>query len=366
MRPTTVLVACASIITVSSCKPKYDVVSPKSGPVTEAVFASGSVEPKDAYTLTSISDGYVIKSYVTEGDMVKDGQVLFRLDNRQQNTQVAIAETNVAYARMNASQTAPALQQIKAQIAAAEVKLKADSMTWARYEKLYTSRSVSRQEADNAMVAYQASRSSLQSLRENYKATADRASQELANSQSQLQNVRAGNQYYDLIAAGTGKVYQIYKKTGDLVRRGDKVALVGNPDSIIIYLDIDEGSIGKIQLNQHVLIELNTNKGVTYEASISKIYPHFNEQTQSYKVEARFDKDVPGIISGTQLQANIVTEKKENALLIPAVYVSPDNKVVLKKADGMDTVSITTGIRSDEWIEVTSGISAGDKIVKLK
>ncbi len=103
-----------------------------------------------------------------------------------------------------------------------------------------------------------------------------------------LQNAQAGNQYYELKAIGAGKVYQIFKKQGDLVRKGDQVAQLGNPDSIVINLDVDEGSISKVQLDQQVLVELNTEKNKTYEARISKIYPHFNETSQSYKVEAPF------------------------------------------------------------------------------
>src|ERR1039458_2913102 len=43
------------------CKPKFDEASQKQGPVTEAVFASGSIEPKDAYTLTALFDGFIQK-----------------------------------------------------------------------------------------------------------------------------------------------------------------------------------------------------------------------------------------------------------------------------------------------------------------
>lgn len=366
MKRPIIYIAAATLLLTASCKPKFDEAAPKAGPVTEAVFASGSIEPKDAYTLTSLSDGFMTRSYVSENDLVTDKQLLFRLDNRQQNTQVEIAQTNVAYAKLNASSSAPALLQIKAQMEAANVKQDADSMTLARYQRLYATHSVSRQDLDNAAVAYQSSNSSYRALQESYKATADRSKQELTNTQSQLQNARAGNQYYDLMAIGAGKVYQVFKKQGDLVRKGDKVAQIGNPDSIIIYLDIDEGSIGKIQTGQQVLVELNTDKGKTLEARIHKIYPHFNETSQSYKVEARFTKETPGLISGTQLQANIITNRKENAMLIPHVYVGPGNKVLVKKGDKIDTAVITTGIVSDDWIEVLSGLNATDKIVKMK
>lgn len=356
----------AVVLLASACKPKLDEISPKTGPVTEAVFASGTIEPKDAYTLTSLSDGFVMRAYVSENDIVKDGQLLFRLDNRQQNTQVQIAETNVSYARMNASGSSPALLQLSAQIEAARVKMDADSVTLDRYRRLYKTHSVSKQELDNMQVAYQSSLSSHQALLENYRATADRVKQELANNESMLRNARAGNQYYDLVAIGNGKVYQVFKKTGDLVRKGDKVAQIGNPDSLIIYLDIDEGSIAKVQENQQVLVELNTRKGQTYEARVSKIYPHFNETTQSYRAEARLLKEVAGIISGTQLQANIITKRKENAILVPRVYVWNGNKVLVKKGDAVDTVEVATGITSEEWVEITSGIAASDRIVKMK
>ena len=363
---TTSALAMSLLIMTIGCKPKYDQYSPKLAPVTEAVFASGSIEPKDAYTLTALFDGFIQKSLVTENDIVKDGQLLFQLDNRQQHIQVNIAKTNLDYARSNVAGNSPTLGQIKAQIDAARIKMLTDSMTQLRYEHLFTTNSVSRQDLDNARLNYQSSLSNYKATLENYKATENKVTQDFNVSRSQLQNAEEGNQYYNLLAIGPSKVYQIFKKQGDLVRKGDQVAQLGNPDSIVINLDIDEGSISKVQIGQQVLVELNTEKNKTFEARISKIYPHFNETSQSYKVEARFLKEMPGLISGTQLQANIVTNKKENALLIPHVYVINGNKVLVQKDKSTDTATITTGIVSNEWIEVTSGLTVNDKIVKLK
>jgi multidrug efflux pump subunit AcrA (membrane-fusion protein) len=355
-----------SLLTVVSCKPKYDETAPKIGPVTEAVFASGTIEPKDAYTLTSLSDGFIVRSYVTENDLVHDNQLLFQLDNRQQHTQVQIAQTNVAYSQISAATNSPTLLQVKAQIDAAKAKLETDSINLGRYEYLYTTNSVSKQDLDNARLSYQSSLSAYQADMENYKATADRVKQDLTNSESTLANAVAGNQYYNLKAIGESKVYQIFKKQGDLVRKGDQVAQLGNPDSIVVNLDVDEGSISKVALGQQVLVELNTEKNKTYEARVSKIYPHFNDASQSYKVEARFIKEMSSLIAGTQLQANIVTAQKSQAMLIPHVYVLTGNRVLVKRDNKTDTVTITTGIVSDDWIEVLSGLTANDKILKLK
>lgn len=360
------LCAGALIASISSCKPKYDSASPKMGPVTEAVFASGSIEPVDAYILTSLSDGFIVKAYVTENDLVHDGQVLFKLDNRQQHVQVNLAETNLQYARINAASNAPNLLQIKAQIDAARAKLYTDSVTLGRYQHLYATNSVSKQDYDNARLNYQSSLSNYRAQLASYKAAQDKAQQDYQTSQLQVQNAEAGNQYYNLTAIGNGRVYQIFKKEGELVRKGDQVAQLGNPDSIVVKLDVDEGSIDKIKLGQQALVELNTQKGKTYEARISKIYPHFDENTQSYKVEAKFVQDVPGLIAGTQLQANIITNRKDNAMLIPHSYLLKDNKVLKKDGKKADTVTIQPGIISDEWVEVLSGLNMNDKILKQK
>src|SRR4051812_25293192 len=100
MKRPIIYIAIAALLSATGCKPKYDEVSPKIEPVTEAVFTSGIIEPKDAYMLTSISDGFIIKSHVAENDLVCDKQILFQLDNKQQNTQVNIARTNVTFARI--------------------------------------------------------------------------------------------------------------------------------------------------------------------------------------------------------------------------------------------------------------------------
>ncbi len=349
-----------------SCKPRYEEVAPKTGPVTEAVFASGSIDPKDAYMVTSLSDGFIVKSLVTENDLVKDRQILFVLDNRQQHTQVNIAQTNMKFARIGAEHDAPALMQLKNQIDAALVKYQTDSVTCERYSRLYATQSVSRQELDNALLNVKSSKSNLLAAKENYRNLKDKAQQDLENSRDMFANAVEGNEYYNLLATGRGKVYQIFKKQGDLVRRGEQVAQLGNPDSIVINLDVDEGTIAKVKPGLEALIELNSEKNKSYHATVTRIYPHFNESSQSYKVEARFTEPVAGLIAGTQLQANIITARKENTLLIPHNCLLGDNKVIRITDSKLDTVKVETGIVSDDWIEVLSGLTASDRIIKPK
>lgn len=355
------------LLGVSACKPKYDSTNPKMAPVTEAVFASGSIEPKDVFALTSLSDGFIVKTNVVENDLVQKGQVLFELDNTQQQVLVKQAESNLNFSKIYAGNNSPTLLQVKAQLDAARAKLVTDSVNAGRYKRLIASNSVSKQEYDNAMLNYESSLSAYRAMLATYNATREKVKQDLANSNATLQTAEAGNQYYQLKATGTYRVYTILKKTGELVKRGEQVAQLGNPDSIVVSMDVDEGSIGKIQLGQQVLVELNTMKNTTYEAHVSKIYPHFYSNTQSYKVEAKFAQHVPGIIAGTQLQANIIIAKKDQAMVIPRAYLSANNKVLVQKDKRkIDSVTVKPGIVSDDWVEVLSGLTTADKIIKEK
>ncbi|MEI8279238.1 MAG: HlyD family efflux transporter periplasmic adaptor subunit [Bacteroidota bacterium] len=350
--------------TLTACGTKYQETFPKMAPITEAVFASGSIDPKDAFTLTSLYDGFILKSFASENDKVHKGQILFQLDNSQQHVQVHMAEDNLTYAKANAAENSPSLLQIKAQMDAARAKLINDSVTAARYQRLFITNSVSKQEYETAQLNYTSSLKSYSATVDNYKATERKLRLDADNSVSQLRNAVLSNQYYNLISPDEFMVYQVYKKQGELVRKGDMVAQLGHPDSIVITMSVDEGSIDKVELGQLVLVELNTQKNKTYEAHVTKIYPRFNDNTQAYKVEARFVKILPEMIAGTQLQANIITSKKDKALLIPRVFLIDNNKVLVMHGKKPDTTFIQTGIISNEWVEVLKGVSTQDKIVK--
>ncbi|MBN2173038.1 MAG: HlyD family efflux transporter periplasmic adaptor subunit [Bacteroidales bacterium] len=149
------------------------------------------------------------------------------------------------------------------------------------------------------------------------------------------------------------------KKQGELVRRGEAVVRIGSGD-YIIKLFVAENDITKIDIGQSVAVNINTYPNKTFQAKVTKIYPGFDESEQSYIVEAQFRQLPEKMFSGTQLQANILTDSRENALVVPAAYVLNGNLVRLENGS---EIQITTGSRNDEWVEVVSGISEQDIIV---
>ena len=349
------------ILVLSSCGKKLNEVSPQYKKITETVFASGSLEPYDKYNLTAQSEGYLVKLNFTEGDLVKASDVLAIIDNQQANISEKSASELLAISQFNVSSNAPALKQAESNIALATEKLKQDELQFNRYKKLLETNSVSKLEFENASLALENSKTNLSNLQQAYKLQKQQAEQQLINQESQknINSFLSGNN--NLKAIVGGKVYKKLKETGDYVRRGDVIAVIGNSSNLYARLNIDESNISKIKIGQNVVIQLNSSKNINYDGIVSEILPAFEESSQSFICKVKFSKEPELKISGTQLQANIIIGTKEKAFVIPRSYLDFGNKVSIKGQD--EPTIVKTGFISSEWVEIIEGVKESDVLV---
>ena len=353
------IMAFAGLVLLNSCGKKYLETSPEYRDITETVFASGVLVPENQYNLTAQSDGYLTSLNFEEGDIVKTGDLLAVIDNKTYDINLQGANHLLDIANSNMSPNAPALKQIAANLLVAEQKMKQDEIQVERYKKLYNANSVSKLEYENVVFAFETSKANYISLQENYKLQKQQAEQQLINQKTQrgINKVLQGNN--ELRAVIGGKVYNKYKELGDYVRRGEIITVIGDPTNLYVKLSIDESSISKVRKNQQVIIQLNTNKTKNYKGIISEIYPSFNAKTQSFSCKVIITDSLDFLISGTQIQANIIIQQKEKVLVIPRNYLDFGNSVLIK---GEGKVNVKTGFVSNEWAEIISGIDEGSII----
>ena len=337
-----------------SCGKKHTETKPEYRNITETVFASGVLVPENQYNLTAQSDGYLIFLNFEEGDIVETGNLLAEIENKTYDINLLGANQLLDIAISNLSPSAPALKQIEANLLVAEQKMKQDEVQAERYKKLYDANSVSKLEYENVLLAFETSKANYTALQENYRLQEQQAEQQLINqkTQSGINKVLQGNN--ELRAVIGGKVYNKFKELGDYVRRGEIIAVIGSPVNLYAKLSIDESSISKVQVNQRVIIQLNTNKSKNYNGIISEVYPSFDIQTQSFSCKAVFTDSLDFLMSGTQVQANIIINSKENVLVIPRKYLDFGNTVLVK---GEGEVKVETGFISNEWVEILGGIN---------
>ena len=350
------------VLGAAACTSKRE-IRPERRTIVDAVFASGHSENKSQYTVMANVEGLVRQAYVVEGDTVHNGQRLFRIQNEVQQTQVANAVTNLDFARTNAAEGSPQILQVEAQIAQAEKKLSVDSVNYLRYSRLVKTQAVSTSDYDNARLTYQNSQSSLTVLQKNLADLRHNLNLSVDNARAQYQIQKENDKYYDINSVGGGLVMNVNKKTGDYIKKGDAIAVMGT-GNVVIKLDIAEDDIRRVRVGQRTLISLNSEKEKTFNATITKIYPSFNSTEQSFVAEALFDTVPDHLLNGTQLQANIIIATRDNALVIPSYCLVNDSFVLIKGSKERRHVDV--GIRTLEWAEITAGLTQGEAILAPK
>ncbi len=353
------------VFIVAACGRKMNEARPERKDIVETVFASGVLEPDHKYNLTAQTDGYLTELNFDNGDTVKSGQVLAVIDNRNNAIGAGTAEKLLGIAAANADPEGPSLKQAQQNADLLRIKMQQDSVQNERYKNLLATASVSKLEAENVRLAYLSSRTTYLNALENYKLMKQQTEQQLISQRSQRDISSVAGDYNSLKAVIGGRIYKRMKEKGDFVRRGDVIAVIGDPSVMFAKLSVDEANIGKIKTGNEAIVELNTERDKRYEGTVSEIYPAFDEATQSFFCKVKF-KTRPALrISGTQLQANITVGEKKGVLVIPRTYLNYGNKVTVKEKG---EVVVKTGFISDELVEIVQGLDEKDILLtdKLK
>lgn len=327
--------------------------------IEDAVFASGYVIQENEYLISSNVSGILKNIFVTEGDLVYQNQSIALVESNIQNTQLQDAKAVSNDAQRNASSSSTQLTQIQTQISQAQNQLQNDKTNYLRYRDLKTKNSVSQLDLDKAKLQYEASQNNLLGLQKSYLETKDALNLSAERSKIQVSTQKAVLSDYQIKCDNAGKVIQVQKKKGELIRPGETIANIGS-GNYLVKLFVSEEDIVKLNLGQKVSVQLNTEPDKTYRATLTKIYPGFNDSEQSYTVEASFDVLPSNLFSGTQLQANIEISTRKNVLVIPTKFIFKGKYVTLENGEHRE---IKVGSRNIHWTEVISGISTKDKII---
>ena len=341
-------------VLLSSCGKKTEETSPIRKDVTETVFASGALEAEGMYQLTAQTNGYITALNFNEGSIIEKGEVLAVIENNENIINTEGATKLLDIAKNNTKDNAPLLRQAELDITINKQRMEQDEKIKDRYQRLLESKSISKLDYENKLLAYETSRSTYLSSVEHHKRLKQDADQQVINSETNNEVFTTMMNKNQVTAAVRGKVYKKLKEVGDYVRQGDIIAEIGSPEVLYAEVHIDESNISKIELNQKAIIQLNTNKKKNYHGFVKEIKPSFDEESQSFVCKVYFNDSLDFNIVNTQLQTNIIVGKHQDALLIPRNYIDFGGFVQVKGEE--EKTKISTQFISNEWVQVISGI----------
>jgi multidrug resistance efflux pump len=355
-----IILVVAATMLISS-KKKTETITPVRKNIIDAVFAHGYTINSDEYVVATKTEGFILQSYIKEGDEVEVGDLMFQLSSEIQSSQFDNALAQYNDALYKASPGSPQIKSLQTQIEQAESQVALDEKNYERYSILMKTNAVSKLEFEKAKLQYEAAVSELEVLEKSLEDLKSVLQLNLENAESQLEIQKDYLGDYNIRSAKKGQVLNIFKEQGELAKRGESLAKIGSGNTIG-KLFIAEEDIKLIKVGQNTRIALNTDKENPLDAVISKIYPAFDFAEQAFILEAEFLQQDSTILANTQLQANIYIAHKENALVIPAEFLRANNKVML--ADDSE-VTVATGIKAGGWVEIISGIGAQHTIKKV-
>ena len=340
-----------------SCQ-KAEVTKPQKVDITDVVFASGHVISDHEYQVTANTEGYLVNSFVEEGAKVKSGMPLFHLANGVQSEQLSNAQVNYNDALAKMDVNSPERKQLELQIEQANQQLAQDRRNYERYKKLFESKAVSQVEFEKAELQYENGKRNVEIQQKSLDDLMAGLELNLKNAETQLVIQRENNNDYFLSSSIDGEVLSIFKEQGELVRRGEAVAIIGGGDRLV-KLFVSEEDIHEVKPGQEVVLSLNTDKERNYEGKVTRIMPSFDELEQSFVIEAAF-VDAPAVIyHNTQLQANIIIGQFLNAWVIPPQYLLEGDSV-LTSANNLKFVEV--GLRNENWVQIMNGLDESETL----
>jgi HlyD family secretion protein len=349
----------AIFLLFTACKSKQEKINPIEEKITEAVYASGIVKSKNQYQVYSSVNGLITEVLVTEGTLVNKGDALIRLTNTSAKLNVDNAQLAANYAA--ASANSEKLSELKISIEQSKNKLDNDQLLLERQQNLWAQQIGSRNELEQRELAYKNALKTYEAAKLRYSELKKQIDFQEKQAQKNVQLATSLANDFTIKSEVAGKVYTVLKEKGEMVNTQTAVALIGDATAFILELQIDEYDITKIKAGQKVILSMDSYKGQTFEATVTKVNPIMNERTKSFTVEATFIQMPPTLYPNLTCEANIVIQQKEKVMTIPRNYLLPNDYVLLENNEKR---KVTTGLKDYQKVEILNGLTIKDVLLK--
>lgn len=305
--------------------------------LTSKVSATGTIRPVDSVEVSPKITARISQVLVKENDQVTAGQTVATLDGKDYQAKYDQAQYKVTNTRLD----------------------------YERYKMLYDQGAGTKQTLDNAEYEYNTALSNLTA-----------AESDLAET--------------TITAPMSGIVVGEPKPAGTMAVQGNSnptvIMRIADTSQKQIMAKIDETDIGNIKVGQDATFTVDTYTNRTFTAHVSKISQTDTSNTWDtngtstsssssssssasviyYYVTLDVDDPDDVLRLGMTARVEINTAEKEDALVVPiaALKTNDNGSYVLRvNASGQtEQVPVTTGIYSDEYVEILSGLSEGDRV----
>lgn len=362
-----VVVLAISLLAGNREAPEVTVAEVKQVPLLESkVTASGEVRPVKFYNLTAEVSGRIDNIYVREGDEVKKGQPLIKVDPTQLSEQVAGSAANVSAtvadataarvavqtAENNVFTTEASLNSAQADLERASADLSLAEANLKRNQQLLENGVVSRSVYDQAETTYRTALASVNGA----KARVDQLKSQVAEAKIRVKQAEAG---FKASQARVDQTQAGLRSNQDLLQKTTRFSPI---DGVVSSLPVKEGEFALANFQSTPLMVIADLNEVNVEVKVDEtdIANVRTGQTAKVKVDAFGDLEIDGEVievgssaitrSGQTIAQSSGSQEAKDFKVV--VRLLPTDEVRNKLRPGMSATAVVTTDRRENSVVV--------------
>ncbi|MGN7469199.1 efflux RND transporter periplasmic adaptor subunit [Brevibacillus sp. SAFN-007a] len=337
---------------------------------------SGTLEPLEEVVVSFEVGGQLVEMAKAEGDKVKAGDVLARLNAQDYALQVASSDAAVQQSAANLSKVnngarEQEITQARLQVEKATVALQKMQHDFKRIEQLYQQKAISQSEFETAQNGLTLAQKDWENAQQAYSLVTQgaRAEDRELSRATYNQAVIAKQSAASTLAKTQlrspihGTIIAKLTSTGNLVGSGTPIYRVGNIDTLKVVLPVPDREISAWKEGETVSLDLYGQKR---DGKVTKIHPATNRSTGTIGVEVQVANAAHDWFAGQVVKAT-KTIKGQVGIFVPVEAVisrGKDDAHVFVDAGGKAVkTKVEIGQLLHDKLEIKSGLKEGDQLI---
>jgi len=326
------------------------------GEVWGEVMGTGTLEARVKTTISPRIQERLAEVFVDQGDAVKAGQLLARLDDAELKQQVAIAEATLTSARAT-------VERVRADEARAKAVLQQTQLDHKRVGDLIATKVASQSDFDKAVESLRVAEADL-----------TRSQAAIVEVQSQVFTVeknllyrREQMAFTEIRSPYDGLITRRDRDPGGVVVPGGSLLQLIATNEIWISAWVDETAMSALATNQPSRVIFRSEPTKSFTGELARLGREADRETREFLVDVRVKHLPPNWTVGQRAEVFIETGRKSGVVAVPAPFVlwrEGKSGVFVNDHGKARWREVTPGLRGLKEIEVTQGLTAGEQIVK--
>lgn len=282
------------------------------GSISSYYTATATLEAEKEAEILARVTGEIEALECEEGDQVREGQLLLRIDNDEYSLRVEQAEANAASLRDR----------------------------YNRLKEMWEQKLVSAEEYQNGL-------------------------NELTSAEAEEKLARLNLSYTRVTAPFTGRIVRRLVDIGQNVSNGTALFSIADFDPLLARVHVPSKEFKKLKPNQPVELVLDGNT-IPLQGIIKLVSPIIDPASGTIKLTIEIPQYPPETRPGDFAEVKIVTELRSSTLLVPkiAVFTDRGEKIAYVVADSTaERRIVESGFEDDDHIEILSGLSEGEAVI---